>query len=131
MTPKDIVRAYVRAFNAGDWGAMRELFTPDGQVTGVLGSVPIEGALPIWRELQDGMTMRLEIEALAEEGDAVVARLRERGRFVGPFRGLADLAPTGRTYELLAMEWFEFRDGRIASRWGARDSASMRSQVAG
>jgi steroid delta-isomerase-like uncharacterized protein len=129
LTPKDTVRAYVEAFNAGDWPRMRELFTPDGQVSGVLGSAPLEGALAVWRELHEGMSMRLEIEALAEDGASVVARLRERGRFVGAFRGIPDTAPTGKTYEILAMEWFEFRDGRIARRWGARDSAAMRSQV--
>lgn len=131
MPRKETVHAYVEAFNAGDWVRMRDLFTPDGHVTGVLGSVPLESALQIWRELHEGMTMRLEIEALAEDGDSVVARLRERGRFVGPFRGLPDLQPTDRPYELLAMEWFEFREHRIARRWGARDSAAMRNQVTG
>ena len=129
MTPKDTVRAYVEAFNAGDWARMRELFTPDGQVSGVLGSAPLEAALAIWGELHEGMSIRLEIEALVEEDANVVARLRERGRFVGAFRGIPDVAPTGKTYEILAMEWFEFRDGRIARRWGARDSAAQRSQV--
>lgn len=131
LTPKDTVRAYVRAFNEGDWARMRELFTEDAQISGVLGSVPLEAAFGIWRELNEGMTMRLEIEALAEEGANVVARLRERGKFVGAFRGLEGLQPTNRAYELLAMEWFAFRDGRIARRWGARDSAAMRSQVCG
>jgi predicted ester cyclase len=129
LTPKDTVRAYVEAMNAGDWARLRELFAPDGHVSGVLGSVPVDAAFPIWRELHEGMSMRLEIEALAEDGAHVAARLRERGRFVGPFRGLADAQPTGKAYEIPAMEWFEIRDGRIVNRWGARDSAAMRSQV--
>ena len=129
MRLKDTVRAYVEAFNAGDWARMTELFTPDGQVVGVLGASPLGRALDVWQELHQGMTATLEIEALAEEGENVVARLRERGRFVGVFRGLADLKPTGKPYELAAMEWFEFSGGRIARRWGARDAASMRAQV--
>ncbi|HET6970525.1 MAG TPA: ester cyclase [Phenylobacterium sp.] len=131
MTPKETVRAYVDAFNDGDWDRMGELFTPDGEIVGVLGSAPLERALPIWRELHEGMTSRLEIVALAEDGENVAARLRESGRFVGAFRGLADLEPTGRCYELLAMEWFEFSDGRIRRRWGARDAATLRRQVLG
>lgn len=131
LSQKETVRSYVEAFNAGDWGRMREFFTPDAQVSGVLGSAPLEAALAVWGELHEGMNAHLEIEALAEEGSSVAARLRERGRFVGAFRGLADLEPTSRSYELLAMEWFEFRDGRIARRWGARDSAAMRAQVTG
>jgi hypothetical protein len=39
------------------------------------------------------------------------------------------LEPTGKTYEIVAMEWFELRDGRIARRWGARDSASQARQI--
>jgi predicted ester cyclase len=29
------------------------------------------------------------------------------------------------------MEWFEFADGRITARWGARDSAAIARQVLG
>ena len=129
MTPKETVRAYVEAFNAADWGRMAELFTPDAEILGVLGTAPIATALNIWRELHAGMGERLQIEALVEEGPHVVARLRERGRFVGPFRGLPGVEPTGKAYEIPAMEWFEFRDGRIARRWGARDSAAMLRQI--
>jgi predicted ester cyclase len=34
-------------------------------------------------------------------------------------------------YEIVAMEWFEIEDGRIARRWGARDSAAITRQVIG
>ncbi len=129
MTPKDVVHAYVEAFDAGDWSRMSDLFTPDGEVFGVLGSAPLPAALAIWRELHQGLGMRLQIEALVEEGDSVAARLRERGRFTGAFRGFPGAEPTAKAYEVLAMEWFELRDGRIARRWGARDSAAIRSQV--
>jgi predicted ester cyclase len=75
--------------------------------------------------------MRLTIEALAHEGQTVVARFIESGRFVGPFRGLAGHEPTGKPYEIIAMEWFDFEDGRIARRWGARDSATIIRMVTG
>lgn len=68
LSPKDTVRAYVDAFNAGDWDRLRALFTQDAQVSGVLGSTPLESALVIWRELNHGMRTQLEIEALAEDG---------------------------------------------------------------
>ena len=129
MTPKETVRAYVEAFNAADWDRMGELFTPDAEILGVLGSAPIADALAIWRELHTNMTERLEIADLVEEGPQVVARLVERGRFVGPFRGMPGAAPTGKAYAIGAMEWFQFRDGRICRRWGARDSAAIVRQV--
>lgn len=62
----------------------------------MLGAFPLGRALEVWQELHHGMKATLEIEALAEEGENVVARLRERGRFAGLFRGLADLQPTGK-----------------------------------
>ena len=41
---KAVVRAYVAALNAGNWGRLREIFAP-GATRGVTGSAPIEQAL--------------------------------------------------------------------------------------
>lgn len=131
MNEPDVVRAYVEAFNGGDWDAIRPLFTGDAMIRGVLGWGGLDQVLPIWRELHDGMSMRLSLDALAHDGQTVVARFTETGRFIGPFRGLAGLQPTGKTYEIVAMEWFEFEHGRIARRWGARDSATITRMVTG
>ena len=60
----------------------------------------------------------LTVEDMVAEGDAVAVRYTERGRFVDPFRG-AD--PTGKPFELVAMEWFVLREGR--------DSASQARQI--
>lgn len=53
-------------------------------------------------------------------------RYSESGVFQGPFRGHE---PTGKPFELVAMEWFILRDGKIERRWGARDSASQARQI--
>lgn len=126
-----VVRAYVEALNAFDLDRLRALFAPDARIYGVLGFGDLEQVAPIWRELHAGMSMHLEVLALVAEGDAVAARYRESGRFVGPFRGLAGEAPTDRPYEVTAMEWFELKDGRITARWGARDFAALTRQVLG
>lgn len=123
------VLAYVDAFNRGDMEAMGAIFTEDATVQGVLGSVPLAAALGVWQELHDGLQCRLEVAALADDGDQVAVRYRETGRFVGPFRGLAGHEPTGKSYELIAMEWFECCEGRIARRWGARDADAMKRQL--
>ena len=75
--------------------------------------------------------MKLEILDIIADGDDVAIRIHETGRFIAPFRGLPGLAPTGKSYTLTAMEWFKLRDGRIAARWGARDSGAITRQVAG
>jgi steroid delta-isomerase-like uncharacterized protein len=129
LTPeanKEIVRKYVTAFNHGDTEALRGLFTPDAVIFGVLGSGGLEDALPVWRELHDAFGITLTVEEVIAEGDQVAARYTERGMFSGAFRGKE---PTGKSYELVAMEWFAMRDGRIHRRWGARDSAAQARQV--
>jgi len=125
-TNKQVVLRYVESFNRGDIDALRKLFTPDAVVYGVLGWGPLEQIIPIWRELHSAFKIQLTIEAIIAEGDAVAVRYIERGKFVGPFRGKE---PTGQSYELVAMEWFTFADGKIQLRWGARDSASAIRQV--
>jgi predicted ester cyclase len=123
---KVVVLEYVAAFNRGDSDALRRLFTADAVIHGVLGTGGLEVALPIWRELHTAFHISLTVEEVVAERDRVAARDTERGKFVGPFRGTA---PTGRPYQLVAMEWFVIRDGRIAARWGARDSAAQMRQV--
>lgn len=126
---KAAVRSYVDAFNAHDVARLTRLFAPEARIWGVLGAGSLDMAMGIWRELHEGMEMRLEILDLVAEGDSVAVRLRETGRFIGPFRGMGELAPTGRPYEVAAMEWFRLEDGKITERWGARDSAAILRQV--
>lgn len=131
MELTESVRRYVDAFNDGDWERIRSLFTPDADIRGVLGWGGLEVALPIWRELHTGLSMRLRIENVIRQGQTVAALLQETGRFTGYFRGLADHPPTGKSYEIVAIEWFEFAGDKIAKRWAARDSASITRQVLG
>lgn len=123
---KEVVLAYVDAFNRGDLDGVCSLFAPDALIWGVLGWGTVEVARPIWKSLIEGLQMQLQVEGIISEGDTVAVRYIERGKSVGEFRGAA---PTGRSYELTAMEWFEVKDGLIHRRWGARDSASQSKQL--
>lgn len=129
MKPDQLVREYVDAFNAGDWDRLTSLFTSDAVIRGVLGWGGLDVALPVWKELHDGMNMKLALDNLLADERAAAARYTETGRFVGTFRGLAGHEPTGRAYEIVAMEWFDVDDGLIARRWGARDSTAIAKQV--
>jgi predicted ester cyclase len=131
MSNETTVRTYVEAMNAGDWAAMERLFAPGAMIRGVLGWGGLDVAMPVWRELHDGMNMRLEIEELVSTGDTVVVRFAETGRFTGAFRGLAGHDPTGKPYEIQAIEWFELEDALIKRRWAARDSGAIARQVLG
>ena len=123
---KQVVREYVEAFNRGDMEALRRLFTPDAVVQGVLGWGGLDVVVPIWEELHSALRIEMTVESIIAEGDTVAVRYTERGKFVGPFRGNA---PTGKPFELVEMEWFTLRDGKIERRWGARDAASQARQI--
>ena len=123
---RDVVLQYVEAFNAGDLVRLRELFAPDAVVQGVLGWGSLDTVLPIWKELHEAFGIELTVDAIIAEGDQVAVRYIERGQFKGRFRGSE---PTGKAYELIAMEWFELTEGRIRRRWGARDHASQKQQI--
>lgn len=128
---KSVVQAYVAAFNAFDMARLATLFAPEARIYGVLGFGGLAEVEPIWRELHEGMNIRLEVLDIVAEGDNVAVRYRETGRFTGLFRGLAGHQPTGRSYEITAMEWFVVQNGRITCRWGARDSGAIARQVVG
>jgi predicted ester cyclase len=123
---KQVVQQYVQAMNRGDVETLRTLFAPDALIYGVLGSGNFEQAMPIWRELYSSFAMQLAIDGIVAEAETVAVRFRETGTFNGPFRGKE---PTGKSYEVVAMEWFVLRDGKIFRRWGARDFASISRQA--
>jgi predicted ester cyclase len=123
---KAVVRAYVEAFNRGDLPALRSLLAGDAEIQGVMGRGLIDKVEPIWRQLIEGYGMQLKIDGLIAEGNMVAARYIESGTFRAPAFGHE---PTGRSYELVAMEWFEIQAGKIKRRWGARDSAALARQL--
>lgn len=123
---KEIVHRYVEAFNKGDLNGLRSLLADDAEIQGVMGKGLFERIEPVWRQLIEGYGMQLQIEELIAEGDTVAARYIETGTFKAPAFGHQ---PTGKSYELVAMEFFEIRDGKIKRRWGARDSASQMRQL--
>lgn len=123
---KKIVLAYVDAFNRGDIEELQTLFTDDALVYGVLGWGGMDQVVPIWREIKAAFDIQLQFESMIAEGEIVAVRYVERGTSVGSFRG----GPvTGESFEVVAMEWFEFKDGRIHRRWGARDNAAQLRQM--
>lgn len=133
MTPTDcssakaVVHAYVDAFNRGDLPALRALLADDAVIQGVTGVARDWDRIEaVWRQLIDGYGMQLRIEEMVADGGTVAVRYTETGTFRAPAFGNA---PTQRSYELVAMEFFEISDGRIRRRWGARDAASQQRQL--
>jgi hypothetical protein len=115
------IREYTDAFNEGEFERLLAQFADDAVIHGVLGSAPIQQVEPVWRELHEGMAMVLSPRDAVVDSNAVVVRYVERGCFRGSFRGLAGHAPTNRSYEVTAIEWFQLSGGKIRERWGLRD----------
>jgi steroid delta-isomerase-like uncharacterized protein len=123
---KKVVVEYVEAFNRGDIETLENLFAPDALVYGVLGWGGLAQVVPIWRELKAAFDIQMQVESMIAEDDIVAVRYIERGTSVGSFRG----GPvTRRSFEVVAMEWFNFKDGKIHRRWGARDNAAQLRQM--
>jgi steroid delta-isomerase-like uncharacterized protein len=123
---KQLVRDYVEAFNRGDMEALRRIFADDALVYGVLGWGGMDEVVPVWQQLRDAFAIRLQVDSMIAEGDTVAVRYTERGTSVGPWRGHE---ATGKSYEVVAMEWFIVKENRIHRRWGARDSAAEFRQM--
>jgi predicted ester cyclase len=123
---KAVVRQYVESFNRGDLNGLKALLAEDAEIQGVMGKGLFEKIEPVWRQLIEGYGIQLKIEGLIAEGNLVAARYVESGTFRAPAFGNQ---PTGKSYELVAMEWFEIEGGRIKRRWGARDAASQARQL--
>lgn len=123
---REVVQRYVERFNAGDLDGLRDVFAENALIYGVLGWGKIGDVTPIWKQLIEGLAMQLTIEDIVVEGDKVAVRYTERGVSKAPF---FDKPATGLTYELLAMEWFIIKGGKIYRRWGARDAASQAKQL--
>lgn len=123
---KKTVEAYVKAFNAGEMGKLAALFSPEAEIQGVLGKGLMDKVMLVWAQLVEGLGMQLKIEEMCAEGDIVTVRYTETGTSKGTFMGNA---PTGKSYELVAMEWFVIKDALILRRWGARDGASQARQL--
>lgn len=122
----EVVQRYVEKFNVGDLEGLRNLFAEDALIHGVLGWGKIEDVMPIWEQLTKVLCMQLKIEDIIAEADNVTVRYTESGTAKAPF---FDKPATGKTYELIAMEWFIIKNGKICRRWGVRDAASQAKQL--
>jgi len=123
---KEVVLQYVDAFNQGNLEVLESLLAEEAEIQGVFGKGIFEKIRPIWKQLIEGFGMQLKVEGIVSEGNIVAVRYIETGVFKQPAFGHE---PTGKSYELVAMEWFEIENRKIKRRWGARDSASQYRQL--
>ena len=60
----------------------------------------------------------------------MAVRLTQRGTMTGRYQiGPMTIEPTGKSFELTAVEVFHVQDGRITKRWAARDRLGLFQQL--
>ena len=104
---KAIVETYVSAMNERDFTKLRAVFHDDARIEGVTGAAPVDEAMIVWRALTGSLNMTLKVEGMVAEGDIVVVRFTESGRWTAPF-----YLPAGGTWHLtlqLRLSAFEER----------------------
>jgi C-1 hydroxylase len=126
---KEIVRAFVAAWNDRDLGRFDELMDEAGtlSVGGVTISCSPVATKAIVEHWVGGFPdYTFELLDLVAEGDRVVARMPWTGTHTGP---VLDLAPTGRRVRVDEIVIFRIAGGRIAQAWEVWDERSMRRQL--
>lgn len=125
-----VERFYADVWNRGDHAA-RELFAEALVFRGSLGSQHrgVDAFLAYVDEVRGALAdYQCVIEETVCEGDRLFARMRFRGRHVGPLEGFA---PTGRVVEWPGAALFRCEAGRIASLWVVGDRHHLREQLSG
>jgi steroid delta-isomerase-like uncharacterized protein len=126
---KDLVRAFITAWNDRDFGRFDDLMG-DGAVLHV-GCAAVSCDPAGTRAIAEQWTTafpdwRFDLLSLVAEGDRVVAHVPCSGTFTRPILGVA---PTGRFARVDEMVIFRIADGKIAEAWEVYDECGMWRQL--
>ncbi|HEU5348939.1 MAG TPA: ester cyclase [Ktedonobacterales bacterium] len=120
-------RLFDEGFSGGDTAVVDELMSEDFREHQHGVGRGREGVKALIRQLHSWFSdLTLTIEALAEDGDTIWARLKGRGTNTGPIMGHP---PTGRRIEIDVIDIIRFSDGKMVEHWGVPDSLGMMQQV--
>jgi predicted ester cyclase len=114
-----------------DWDRLGEAFSSDyvdhdpaaGQPAGPAGIAWY------WKRFATAFPdFKVAPDALAADEDYVTFVYRLSGTQQGEWDGIA---PTGRSFDVRAMQTSKFVDGKVVERWGSTDTLGMHQQLAG
>jgi steroid delta-isomerase-like uncharacterized protein len=114
---RELLDRYVERYNAGDLGAVMELYAEDAV------QVMPDGTFEGWSAVRDRLAQELDgftdlnhtVRSFVEEGDTFADEWTFVGTHTGPFRlpDGSELPPTGKRVEIKGMEVVRVRDGKI------------------
>ena len=122
-----VSRLFDEYFNHGNEAVWDEVAHPDVMIYGVNLLRGAAAAKAFYATLRAAFPdWHAAIEDLFGEGDRVAVRIVESGTMHGPFLGME---PTGKRFEISAIQICRLEDGKLVEMWGARDTGSMARQL--
>ncbi|MEO7819739.1 MAG: ester cyclase [Actinomycetota bacterium] len=127
--PREVVRRFWESvWSNGDAEALTEVFDPHIRENGE--SVDVEAfkrAVTAWRQVFPDFTATVE-ELIPIDQDRVVSRVTYTGTQRLPWAGLP---AKGRPFQVIGIDIFRVRDGRIVEFWHSADHYIMAVQLGG
>ena len=115
---KQFVEQMMKAVDARNYGALREFYTSDLEITTPMGSARgVEALIGFMTPFLDAFPdLTHEIVGYVEQGEDVAYELRIRGTHPKPLASpQGPIPPTNQPVDFHASDFVRFRDGRIAS----------------
>lgn len=127
----DLIRAALRAADAGDLDGCRRYLHPDLVVTIAGVPAPVEGREP-WLAGVAAMAvafpdLRTTVDDAISADGLVALRCTLTGTHRGPFNGME---ATGRSITVMSNDFYRVDNGRVVEGWIVTDTATLVAQLA-
>jgi steroid delta-isomerase-like uncharacterized protein len=122
---KALVRGFYDDINRGDVDAFLTKLADDFVEHEVFPGIPPtkQGVGALFGQLRKAFSgFRMNVEAIAADGDMVVVRVMMTGRHVGEFMGIP---PSGREVRVPICDWTRVRSGKAVEHWGVSDTSAL------
>jgi steroid delta-isomerase-like uncharacterized protein len=122
---KALVRGFYDGINRGDLDAFIAKLADDFVEHETFPGVPPtkQGVGMLFEQLRKAFSaFRMNVEAIAAEGDMVVVRGTMTGTHVGEFMGIP---PSGKEVRVPFCDWTRVRDGKAVEHWGVTDTTGL------
>lgn len=124
-TNKTLIREFYDDLNRGDLDAVMGRLADDFVEHEALPGVPPtkEGVGVFFGMLREAFSgLRMNVDALAADGDVVVARVTMTGTHTGEFMGVP---PSNKEIQVPICDWIRVRDGKAIEHWGVTDMSGL------
>lgn len=122
---KALVRGFYDDINRGDVAGFMAKLADDFVEHEAFPGVPPtrQGVGMLFEQLRNAFSgFRMNVEAIAAEGDMVMVRGTMTGTHVGEFMGVP---PSGKEVRMPFCDWTGVRNGKAVEHWGVTDGSAL------